>query len=322
MDLFTNIQLSLFIMAPALVAVSDALGRREDRTSRLLISLAMLLLGVITVFSLDKTYLGTLLLGSGALALFYSQRWLKGMGKLTVLLAGGALMLIVLAEALPGIGLWARYKAYFYFLFNVGVFTVPPLLLWHLWSSLPLMLDALRGGNWRETGVPVQVRYRLLSGLTVVLLLSSTWLLSAYSTQRGLIRTVVQGEVQTMLSELEYVQLVLQASGQDAVREAFYHVKSYQMAARRLSSVLSPAGYVLGGEHHTLAQVLPEGMRELMLAGRLADAAAVATALREAIAEESSLAVLGSTRYKRMADAILSFINSAGLTAYFDCGCP
>ncbi len=311
------------LLSPAIVVLMDLLADNRRQTATVVHGLTILATGVWMVLKVSQESIMIPMVIAGTLGMVYAGNRLRGLAKFCVALPSAAFLMLAVAEAMPGIGLWARYKDYFYLLFNIASFVVPFVLAWHVWRQLPLCYDGLRGGRWRDEGVPLVVRYRLLAFIAVMALLSLVWLTSQFTHIREIIAFQANSSllaVHTELKELDHAITRISAGDQNEGDDYYVHMylREWQSEMRRLNSIRSSLGRADVEAAHALAETIPNGVRSLFYEERHEDALEVLRASIRAIETDFRLGGLSSNAYQGAYDRIMQAIAQADLADYFD----
>lgn len=179
----------LVFYGPFALVLLDVLITRDARPSRKLLGYATAALGVVPLVLLFRSgsYVWWILLPA-QLAVIYARR-MQGLPKYIICFAGFSFLCAAFSTAGPNIGHPSfRYYEMLALPMFVTLWVNSPLTVWLLWRDLPVAVDALRGGNWAKTGVPLQVRHGLLALIVLVSLAGNIalyYLLSDYRTRVG-----------------------------------------------------------------------------------------------------------------------------------------
>ncbi|HSL93890.1 MAG TPA: hypothetical protein VK905_04735 [Bacillota bacterium] len=142
------------LLSPAIVVLMDLLAGHSRQALTVVHGLSVVAAGVWMVLRVSQASIMIPMVIAGTLGMVYAVNRLRGVAKFCAALPSAAFLMLAVAEAMPGIGVWARYKDYFYLLFNVFSFVVPFVLAWHILCQLLHCYSVLRGGRWRDEGVP------------------------------------------------------------------------------------------------------------------------------------------------------------------------
>ena len=311
------------LLSPAVVVLMDVLTERRKEAVAVLHAAAVTAAGVWMALRVSQESIMIPMVIAGTLGMVYAVNRLRGVAKFCTALPSAAFLLLAVAEAMPGIGVWARYRDYFYLLFNIATFIAPFVLLWHVWRQLPLCYDGLRDGAWRNEGVPLVARYRLLGGIAILALLATVWLTAQFTQIRETIAFQANSSllaVHTELKELDHTMTRVRAGDRHEGDQYYVHMylREWQSEMRRLSAIRISVGLSDVEAAHALTETIPNGVRSLFYEERYEDALAVVHAVLRAIETDFRLGGLSGDAYQGAVDRIMQAINQAGLSDYFN----
>ncbi len=311
------------LLSPAMVVLMDLLAERSRRALTVVHGLSVVGTGVWLVFRVSQASIMIPMVIAGTLGMVYAVNQLRGVAKFCTALPSAAFLMLAVAEAMPGIGIWARYKDYFYLLFSIASFAVPFVLAWHIWRQLPLCYDGLRGGRWRDDGVPLVVRYRFLAGLAVLGIVATVWLTYRYTESREALAYQANASLLAMHTELKELDHTIGRimSGDNQEGDIYYvhmYLRELQAAVRRLNSIHQSVGLLQDDSQHTMAETVPDGVRKLFYEGRHSEALTVIRAIIWAIESDLRVGGMSQPAYLSAVDSIMRAISEAGLADYFD----
>lgn len=326
--------------APFLVVLLDAVAqyrvadRRHQRLGFLAVLLAIIPLNA--YYRLDsKGWL--FLLVPGALALIYSRR-MQGLGK--CLVTGWWLAMcpfgignLLLQSNLPH---YSYYGEALMLPATAAFFVIPPLLIWHLWHNLPLAFDAARGGNWRETGIPLLAKYRFLAVVVLVSLAANVFFIIQGAGYKEAVYRQVHSEQYGMWFDLRCLNHLFTYRDSDAFTDwegsALDYINSYTSQARRLPTLLRIHSLDTRGGLYFFIVTLPQGLQKATEEKDSLDASDIASlnaAIEQAqTAMEKAQSAMEKTRsghprqiqsiYEDAADSIIRELSKGSAIRFFD----
>lgn len=326
--------------APFLIVLLDTIAQYKDADrKRQLLGFAAVLSAIIPLYTYyrpnSKGWL--FLLVPGALALIYSRN-MQGLGKHLIL----GWWLALCSHSIGGLLLQSNLPHYSYYgealmlPAALAFFVIPPLLIWHLWHNLPLAFDAARGGNWRETGVPLLAKYRFLAVIVLVSLAANVFLLIQGAGYKDTIYHQTHSEQYGMWFDLRCLNHLFTYHDSDAFtdweRSALDYINSYASQARRLPALLRIHSFDTKGGLYFFILTLPEGLqkaveeKESLKASDIASLNA-AIELAQAAIEKAQTAIEKNRRghprqiqsiYKDAADSIIPELIKSSAIRFFD----
>lgn len=230
----------LALGGPFLVVALDLIMARSTHQRVDWLPLLLAIGGMVVVpllFARSGAYSLYVMLLLGIVLLTHSGR-MRGLGQFIAFFGWMMLIGLAIGQLAPQM----RLAEAGYLPANIGFFLIPPLLLWHLWSVLPLVYDALRGGNWVEQGVPLRARYALLSVIALASLATACYFGWQWNEQRRIFAQEASQELYSMWYELKMADQLLtppdMRSYPDWREEVAERVRSYQRAISRVTTFL------------------------------------------------------------------------------------
>lgn len=323
-----NILFYFMLLGPFVVISLDMAGKHATCNQKLF-GFAAVSLAVISLVYRDNPIFSWVIIAPTTLGIVYATQWLRGLPSFLVVFPSLGLLCMSLANTMPGLNSqYYRYTEMLYVPMNIATYVIPPLLIWYLWDRLPHTFDAMRKGNWSETGVPLVARYRFLATIVVVSLVTNFYFYTNLNTYREKISYQVSTATYTMFSELDQAAHILNNRDSDMFedwhRMVLSHIDGYRNATRRVSQMVLSGGVVTNGPFYFLAETIPEGLQgalwqqDTLKPGDITKLVVVIKAVLEGLETYYRADnALSQDLYKKIADHVLKVMQDSEATHMF-----
>lgn len=312
---------------PFLVVLLDLIIARDAEPRRRWFGIALALLGMVIV-PLRMADFGAyplwLFLLPGIILLTHSGR-MSGLGQFIVFFG----WLELCGLAIGSLASSMRIGELAYLPVNVAFWVIPVLLLWHLWSVLPLVYDTIRGGIWAGSGVPLSARYSFLVVIVIVSVIANAFLYWQWTDYREMLRRQEGEALLGMRYELKMVDHWLAMRGEQGLLDWAPRITSqlenYGREVSDLKLSLRINGIATVSPLYFLTRTLPGGVAQAVERGdelSEADVTSLQAAIRASV-EAIEAAIedrrpLSSDTYRKIVDQILAELEGTDALQLFD----
>ena len=329
-SIFMNLLSYLMLLGPFLVVLLDTLAAKNANRNQKIIGFAACALAIISLIYRDSQIVSWIILAPATLGVVYATQWLSGLSSFLVVFPSFGLLCMSLANTMPGLNSqYYKYTEMLYVPMNIATFVVPPLLIWHFWDKLPYAFDAMRKGEWSETGVPLLARHKFLAFIVLVSLIMNFYFYTGLTSYKEKVSYQVSTATYTMFSELDQAAHLLTYRDSEIFEDwhprVLQHIDGYRSATRRVSQMVHAGGVAPNSPFYFLAETFPNGLqgalwqKDALKTEDFTKLVVVIKAVSEALETHYTASnALSPDLYKRVADHVLKVMQDSEAIVMFD----
>jgi len=315
----------LLFAAPFVVILLHTLAVKPIKLWQVVLAVTTLAAGAVALFYGRQEIFTWVLLVPATLGVIYARNWLSGFESFLVVFPSFSFLAFSISRIMPTTSaIMFRYSELLTLPVNIGIFVVPPLLLWYIWGKLPYVYARFTNADLAEAGISIAVRFRVLAIITILALGGGIFYYTQYTSLRQAVNNEVSSARSTMFYEMMEVEYFLNNRDRDWLEPTRNNIADFRNATRRVTGLVAGGGVATDSYFFLLSDTLPNGFdKALQQADSLSEQdfvklSKVARSVGDAIQTYYTADALNPKMYKQMADYIVQVIQESGATNLFN----